>query len=71
MPLLCRMTQRDARLAGLGRGEAACDGAPSTIPAAVEAWVREVPLPVVLQSLNGDPPGSVHRGVVARVTAAA
>ena len=47
-----------------------CRASP-TIPAAVEAWVGEIPLAVVPKSLNGCPPRGVNGGVVSRVASAA
>ena len=70
MPWLCCMSQWNARLTSLRRHKASSSGAAAAIPAAVEAWVREIPLPVVLEALHRGAPRSVHRGVVPRVASA-
>ena len=70
MPRLSGMPKRDVPLPSLRRCKTASDGAATTIPAAVEAWVGKEPLAVVLKALNGGPPRSVNRGVIARVASA-
>ena len=58
------MAERNSCLARLRWREASSDGTAATIPAAVEAWVREVPLAIISKSLNGGPPRGVNRSVV-------
>ena len=61
---LRRMPKRNPRLAGLRRCEACSGEAATTIPTAVEARIREVPLAIVPKSLHGGPPGGVNRSVI-------